>query len=101
MSTFLPFLAAILTALLSTGVALLAYRRSRKVDALSEQAGIRTEASDTIEQIISGLKSLVQALQDDNVSLRDTIRELRTDISTLRQEIVNLRQTVIELRSSQ
>lgn len=94
MNALLPFLAAVLTALLSTGIALLAYNRSRQVDAVAEQAGIRTEASQSVQQVVTGLNTLVQALQGDNLSLREVIRELRTEISDLRQEIIKLRQEV-------
>jgi len=99
MNGYLPFLGVFLTALVSVGVAILAYHRSKKTDAVAEQAGIRSDTSTSIEQVVTGLNSLVQALQVDNVSLREIIRELRGEVIGLRQEIVNLRQELIDGRS--
>lgn len=94
MDTFLPFLAAILTALLSTGVAVLAYTRSKRVDAVAEQAGIRTDASHSIDQVVTGLNNLVSALQVDNNALRGVVENLEAKIVGLHDEIIKLRQEV-------
>lgn len=67
---------AILIGLPATALGLLAYRRSRKVDAVAEQSGIVTESRAGTQQVIEGLNHIIDNLQEDNKSFRQDIRYL-------------------------
>lgn len=63
-------------------IAYLGYRRSRKVDAITAQAGVVTETrAGTTEgragtaQIIEGQNQLIENLQADNLLLREAAKE--------------------------
>lgn len=55
------------------------YRRSKKADTVAERAG-------AVEQIINGLNTLVDNLQEDNKILRDNVKELRDALQAVTQE---------------
>lgn len=74
---------AILIGLPATVLGFLAYRRSRKVDAVAEQSGIANETRAGTAQIIEGLNSLVDALQEDNKTFRDEGRAFRDEVRNL------------------
>jgi septal ring factor EnvC (AmiA/AmiB activator) len=61
----------------------LAYRRSRKVDAISAQSGVATETRAGTAQIIEGLNQLIDQLQDDNRSFREDIKSMTENIRYL------------------
>jgi LPXTG-motif cell wall-anchored protein len=66
--------------ILSTGLlGWFGYRRSKKADSVAERAG-------AVEQIIGGLNTLVDNLQDDNKILRDNVKELRDALQAVTQE---------------
>lgn len=54
----------------------LAYRRSRKVDAISAQAGAVSETREGTAQIIAALNALLDQVQEDNVTFRDDLRRM-------------------------
>lgn len=65
-----PVIQAILIGLPATILGILAYRRSRKVDAVAEQSGVATETRAGIAQIIQGLNDMIENLQEDNQVFR-------------------------------
>lgn len=67
---------ALLIGLPATVLGLLAYRRSRKVDAVTEQAGVASESRAGTGQIIEGLNQLIDNLQDDNREFREELRRV-------------------------
>lgn len=69
----------------------LAYRRSVKVDAVAAQVSVSTDSRAGTQQIIEGLNSLVENLQEDNKALRDEARYLLQRISNLTEETNKLK----------
>ena len=65
------------------------YRRSKKADTVAEKAG-------AVEQIINGLNTLVDNLQEDNKILRENVKELRDALQNITEERDEIRR---ELRS--
>lgn len=70
----------------SAALGYLAYRRSRKVDALSAQSGVAVENREGLALIIAGLNSHIDNLQDDNKSFRDDIRFLTSRLDAIQDE---------------
>ena len=89
---------AILIGLPATILGLLAYRRSRKVDAVAEQAGVAIEARAGTAQIIEGLNALVDNLQTDNKVFRDDFKFFTERLNECFAEREKLRQEVARLR---
>jgi len=69
----------------------LVYQRSRKVDAISAQSGIVTEARAGTAQIIDGLNKLIDNLQEDNASFRDDVSRLHVRLDACYEERNELR----------
>lgn len=64
----------------------LAYRRSVRVDQISEQSGIATSTRAGTAQIIEGLNQLIDNLQDDNKNFRDDIKYLTLRLDQISNE---------------
>lgn len=79
-------------------VAVLAYRRSRKVDAVSEKTGIAANGRAGTAQVIEGLKVLIDNLQEDNKAFRDDIRSLTLRLDVVAAERDAFRLEVARLR---
>lgn len=79
-------------------IAVLAYRRSRKVDAVSEKSGIAANGRAGVAQIIEGLRGLIDDLQEDNQSFRNDIRSLTDRCDAITKERDTLRMEVARLR---
>lgn len=75
----------------------LAYRRSRKVDAVSAQSGIATETRAGTAQIIEGLNQLIDNLQDDNRLFREDIKYLTLRLDAISKERDELRRKLNRL----
>src|SRR5688572_27423201 len=89
---------ALLIGLPATVLGLLAYRRSRRVDAVAAQSGIATETRAGTAQIIEGLNHLIDNLQEDNAVIRADFKYLTTRLDTVIEERDALRREVAELR---
>lgn len=76
----------------------LAYRRSRHVDAVAQQAGMVDSTRAGTAQIIEALNGLVDNLQEDNRSFRDDIRHCGTRLEALTNERDELRRELARLR---
>lgn len=53
----------------------LSHRRSRKVDAVSEQSGIAADTRAGVAQAFEELTSLARLVQDDNQAFRDDLKQ--------------------------
>lgn len=89
---------AVAIGLPATILGYLAYRRSRRVDAVAEQSGAVTETRAGTEQIIQGLNDLIDNLQTDNKTFRDDIRYLTLRLDTIAAERDRLKKEVARLR---
>lgn len=85
----------------SVTIAYLAYRRSQRVDTVAEQAGIATRSTESIQQVIDGLNTLIENLQEDNRVLRAKVRDLEerltriiADCQALRAEVHSLSEQI-------
>lgn len=98
-----PLLVGLILAIPSTILGLLAYRRSRAVDKVTERTQEATTQSGSINQVISGLETLVENLQDDNKWLRERAERLQQNVQGLETEVGTLkkdfRQKVQELEA--
>jgi len=74
------------------------YRRSIRVDAVSEKSGVATETRAGTAQIIDGLNLLVDQLQEGTASHRETIRFLTERIDKVLAENAELRLDNARLR---
>jgi hypothetical protein len=81
----------------SAALGYLAYKRSRKVDAISAQSGAVSENRAGMTQIIESLNQLIDNLQDDNKSFRDDIRFLTGRLDVTLRERDDLRREVDRL----
>lgn len=88
---------AIVIGLPSFALGYLAYRRSKKVDAVVEQSGIATETRAGTAQIIEGLNQLIDNLQDDNRSFREDIKYLTLRLDAISKERDELRQKLNQM----
>lgn len=84
-------LIASIVGLPSITIAVLAYRRSRKVDAVSEKLGITANGRAGTAQIIEGLNSLIDQLQEENGRLRIEATNRATRLESMTLEIARLR----------
>lgn len=74
----------------ASAIALLAYRRSRSVDAVSEKLGIATETRAGQAETRIGQDSLIANLQTDNALLRGEIKDLRAEVHALKLAVIDL-----------
>jgi len=86
---------AIWAGVTSIGLAYLTYRKSIKVDAVAAQASIGGESRAGTAQIIEGLNSLVDQLQEDNKDLREEARNLLIRIASLISESEDVRRRLM------
>lgn len=73
-------------------IGVLAYRRSLKVDQVSEQSGVASNHRAGTAQVLDGLNALVDQLQEDNASFRIDIKDLaaRLNVVTLERDALKL-----------
>lgn len=88
---------AIVIGLPSIGISYLAYRQSKKVDAVAEQSGIVTETRAGTAQIIEALNQLIDNLQDDNRSFREDIKYLTLRLDAISKERDELKQKLNQM----
>ena len=88
---------AVVIGLPSFALGYLAYRRSRKVDAVAEQSGVATETRAGIAQIIDGLNKLIDQQQEDLVRLRDALGKSVSDALARDKECNEMRKQLNRL----
>jgi uncharacterized coiled-coil protein SlyX len=88
MSTMQQVLYALVAGVPALILGILAYRRSKRVDAVAAQSGVATEGRAGQAQVIEGLNSIIDSLQEDNKMWREDIRYLtnRLDLSDKQRE---------------
>lgn len=95
-----PIVEAIIVAIPSFTLGFLIYRHSIKVDKVTEQSGIVSAQTAGVNQVITGLNSLIDNLQIDNKTLRESLtslslrlKEITDDNKALKLEIDALNKT--------
>lgn len=71
-----PILLALVAAVPSFILGILAYSRSVKVDRVTEQSGAALAQTGAVNQVIDGLNELIDNLQQDNEILRKGLSDL-------------------------
>lgn len=80
----------IVTLLISLVIPYLLYRRSKKVDAVAEQAGVSASSQAGTAQIIEGLNKMLDNQQEETNLWRTDFKDLRT-YTTERLDLMNQR----------
>lgn len=78
-------------------IAWMAHKRSKHVDAVSEQSGVATETRAGTAQIFDGLNKMISNLQEDNTNFRTDIENLRDRLDVISTERDGLRLEVNRL----
>jgi uncharacterized coiled-coil protein SlyX len=84
--TFWEIVLAGLPILIGAAIAWSGHRRSKRVDAVSEQSGVATEARAGTAQIIEGLNQLIDQLQEDYREARLELRAMVLRLDALAKE---------------
>lgn len=87
MNSWLPIIGPILALVSAVAVALIVARRGREADRIVEQAGIATDKTNSIGQVIAGQNSLIASLQADNKDQRVEIALVREEVKALRLRV--------------
>lgn len=79
-------------AAVSLTIGILGHRRSKQVDATSEQSGAASNHRAGTAQVLDGLNALIDQLQEDNTTFRADIKELvaRLDAITVERDALRL-----------
>lgn len=93
-----PAVIGIIIAIPSFLLGYLGYRRSVQVDKITEQSGAASSQQGAIAQVISGLNSLIEVLQEDNKILREGISDLQSKLDKMTREQLDLIEQVAHLR---
>lgn len=91
-------LVALIAAVPAFLIGFLAYRRSLKVDEVSEQSGLASNHRAGTAQVIEGLNKLIDQLQEDNESFRRDIKDLAARLVVITAERDALKLEVARLR---
>lgn len=67
---------ALVGATVSLAIGILGHRRSKQVDATSAQSGVASNHREGTAQILEGLNTLIDQLQEDNTGFRTELRDL-------------------------
>lgn len=78
---------AVITAFPAVFIAWLAYKRAVRTDTVTAQAGISTFQSGTIQQVIDGLNSVIENLQEDNRLLRKRVDSLIEEVEAIKKQL--------------
>jgi len=89
---------ALLTIIPSFALGYLAYRRSLKVDAVSEKSGIASDTRAGVAQTLDTLSNLADQFQEDNRDLREELKQLAARFGMLLVERDALKREVARLR---
>lgn len=88
---------AVVVAVPATVAGVFGYRRSMRIDAVAEQAGIASTQSASIGHVVEGLDKLVANLQEDNRALREHVKELNVKLDRIIQECRDLKTELARL----
>jgi len=98
MSSAAQFVLALVAAVSSLFLGVSAYFRSRKVDKVSMLSGAASDTRAGTAQIIDALNTLVDQLQEDNVSFRADVALMAVRLETLTTERDVLKRELTRLR---
>jgi chromosome segregation ATPase len=82
-----PLLLLVIGAIPSFILGYLGYRRSVRVDKVTEQSGAASNELEAVGQVIDGLNKLVANLQEDNKHLREDVTALRARLKEIETAI--------------
>lgn len=68
----------------------LGYHRSRKVDAVSAQAGVASETRAGTAQVIEALNAIIDQIQEDNRDFREQGKEFRDALRQCAERVTGL-----------
>lgn len=89
---------ALVGATVSLAIGILGHRRSKKVDATSAQSGVATDHRAGTAQVLEGLNTLIDQLQEDNTGFRAEIKALVVRLDAVSAERDALKLEVARLR---
>lgn len=92
-----PIILALIAAVPSFILGILAWRRSVKVDKNTEQAATALAQSTAAAQVLEGLNKLIENLQEDNKELRGNITEVAKKLKEALAERDKLRRELDKL----
>lgn len=67
-------------------IGILGYRRANKIDKATETAAMIAAQTGSVSQVITGLNTLIENLQEDNKAWRDNFRELSLRLAEVIKE---------------
>lgn len=97
MSTLLVIAGPALALLSSVFVGVLVYRRGMKSDEIVRQAGIATDKTASIGQVVDGLNSVIAALQADNQIVRDELKRVKESVAAIQARIEAVEKRGVDL----
>lgn len=97
MNAWLPIVGPILALVSAVAVAVIVSRRGRESDRIAEQAGIATDKTNSIGQVIAGQNTLIESLQADNKDQRDQLALVRAEVDAIRLRLALVETGNLEL----
>lgn len=67
-------------------IGILGYRRATKIDKATEKAAVIAAQTGSVGQVIAGLNTLIENLQEDNKAWRDNFKELSIKLAEVVKE---------------
>lgn len=93
-----PAIIGLIVAIPSFTLGYLGYRRSVKVDKAAEKSGEASASTAAVGQVIQGLNSLIDSLQEDNALLRESVAGLSIRLKQVTDEHEQLKRQVMSLK---
>lgn len=90
--------AALVVAVPSTTIGVMAYLRSKKVDATSAQSGAANDTRAGTAQIIEGLNKLIDQLQEGASTFREDIQWLTARLDAVMKENETLKTEIVRYK---
>lgn len=85
-----PGLTALIVAVVASIPTYVGLRLAWKKDEAAQEVGIASQHSDTIENVITGQKELIEDLQEERREHRILVKDLRNEIRSLNEKIDGL-----------
>lgn len=97
MNNLLVIIGPVLALVSSLAVGILVYRRGMKSDEIAKQAGIATDKTASIGQVVDGLNSVIAALQNDNQIVREELKRVKESVAAIQARIEAVEKRGIDL----
>lgn len=96
--------AEILAAATAALVAVFAYVRSKRTDAVTERSGVMANGRAGVAQAMEAMEATIETLHEDRVAARlesqQERADLRAEIAALKTEIAELKAEIVALRQA-